>query len=85
MAVPAKTHPSVKVTRLVAVATAMRAAAPTRAPTVVTTRGPRWSRAWPMGMPARAETMRPAENAAVVVVVEHPVSAVIDGVRTGKA
>jgi hypothetical protein len=38
-----------------------------------------------MGMPARAETMRPAENAAVVVVVEHPVSAVIDGVRTGKA
>jgi hypothetical protein len=36
-------------------------------------------------MPARAETIRPREKAAVIMVVDHPVSAAMDGAKTGKA
>ena len=85
MAIPAITQPAVKTIRLVAVATAMRAAAPATAPPVITERGPRSSRIRPTGMPARAETISPREKAAVIVVVDHPVSAAMEGARTGKA
>ena len=85
MAIPAMTQPAVKTVRLVAVATVMRAAAPATAPNVITKRGPRLSRIRPSGMPARAETIRPREKPAVIVVVDHPVSAAMEGARTGKA
>ncbi|GGV44620.1 hypothetical protein GCM10010293_51840 [Streptomyces griseoflavus] len=54
-------------------------------PAVMTVRGPRRSRMRPTRIPARAETTRPGENAAVVAPAGQPVAAVICGLRTGKA
>ncbi len=51
----------------------------------MTVRGPRRSRVRPMQIPATAEMMRPAGNAAAVTPVLQPVSAVMAGLRTGTA
>lgn len=85
MATPASSQAAVKKARLGACATASTAMAPRREPVVITTRGPRRSRMRPMGIPASAETMRAAEKAPVVPVVDQPVSAVMRALRTGKA
>ena len=54
-------------------------------PAVITRRGPQRSSQRPTGIPASAETTRPAENAAVAAVADQPVSAVIEAKATGKA
>ena len=54
-------------------------------PTVITGRGPTRSSSRPAGTPANAETIKPAEKAAVVALIDQPVSAAMVGAITGKA
>lgn len=85
MASPASSHPTVKTAMLGAAATIRRLSVPRIEPVVITVRGPRWSMMRPTRIPTAAETSSAAEKAAVVVSVDHPVSAVICGFKTGKA
>jgi hypothetical protein len=54
-------------------------------PLVITGRGPTRSTSRPTGTPATADTTRPIEKPAVTAGMDHPVSALMDGARTGKA
>ena len=52
---------------------------------VITGRGPQRSSHRPAGIPTAAETVRPTEKAAVIVLIGQPVSAAMLGASTGKA
>lgn len=54
-------------------------------PSVITGRGPTRSSTRPTGTPTVADTTSPAENAAVVALIDQPVSAAMLGASTGKA
>jgi hypothetical protein len=51
----------------------------------MTGRGPIRSSARPVPIPTAADTTSPAENAAVTVATDQPVSSAIDGASTGNA
>ncbi len=85
MAKPASTQPAKKTGRFGAAAMTRMPSTPTTEPAVMTVRGPRWSMIRPTRIPAKAEMSRARENAAVVAPADQPVSAVIWGLRTGKA
>jgi hypothetical protein len=85
MASPAGSHPAKKTGRFGAAATSRMLSTPRTGPVVITVRGPWWSMIRPTRIPARAETSRAAENAAVVAPVALPVAAMIWGFSTGKA
>ena len=54
-------------------------------PAVMIQRGPWRSSTRPTGIPTTADTTKPAENAAMTVLIDQPVSRAIDGASTGKA
>ncbi len=85
IATPASSQAATKSGNERAVAIPTTAGTASTDPTVITGRGPTRSSNRPTGMPTSAETTSPAENAAVALGTDHPVSADSDGARTWKA
>jgi hypothetical protein len=85
MARPAGTHAARNSGKVRAAASASVAGIASSVPLVITGRGPTRSRSRPTGTPATADTTRPIEKPAVTAGMDQPVSALMDGARTGKA
>src|SRR5699024_4575272 len=80
---PARTHTVKNTEKVGNNATSNNATPPTPEPAGMTVRGRLASRMRPTRIPATAETMRPAERAAVIAVGLHPVSWEIGVTATG--
>ena len=85
MARPASTQAARNSGKVRAAARASVAGMARSVPLVITGRGPMRSRRRPTGTPARAETTSPIEKPAVTAGIDQPVSALMEGARTGKA
>jgi hypothetical protein len=81
---PTSSHAATNTGRVRAAATSRIAGTASSEPAVITGRGPYRSSSRPTGTPASADSTSAAENAAVMVGTDQPVSAPIAGASTGK-